>query len=170
MKLIHLKKLKRECVLVELANTESHPRIIPAMGNRRIFYSDQYGLDGLSSIELDFQVKLLGHFPSLKEQDFEGLVHTDEIYDPVRFPWGEGIAYKNYAKNTWGWSARESFLSYLESEGWYVNGNPYQNDWDELCKYGHGGFAKDGKSEYEIYIEAQEKVIDLSSCYLFVKS
>lgn len=39
----------------------------------------------------------------------------------------------------------ESFRSLLQASGlnWI---NEYQNDWDELCTWGHGDFSKDGKT------------------------
>ena len=51
----------------------------------------------------------------------------------------------------------ESFQSLKSSLG-LIDENKYQSDWDELCTYGHGGFAKDGKTEIELYQEEQSKV------------
>jgi len=132
MKLIHLKNLKHECVLVELP--EGHTL------EDYVSETDEIGLPNL-----------LGKFTDLKEEDFEGVVHTDEVYDPIRFPWGEGIVYKNYNSHTWGWSAKESFISAIEAEGWYIDINHTRHVEPD-------------------FNEAQEKVINLSNCYLFVKS
>lgn len=63
-------------------------------------------------------------------------------------------------------NALDSFHILLESLG-VLWENPYQSDWDELCEWGHGGFAKDGKTEFELYHEAQQKVWNKSTTYLF---
>lgn len=55
------------------------------------------------------------------------------------------------------YTAKESFESLVKSLGYYLFENPYQYDWDELCRYGHGDFSKNGKSSYDLYMEAELK-------------
>lgn len=63
-------------------------------------------------------------------------------------------------------SATESGLSLLKANGILLN-NKYQDDWDELCQWGHGDFSKDGKSSYELYTEEQAKV--WTNPHIFIK-
>lgn len=174
MKLIHLKNLKRECVLVELPEDDvarepyGFDQTHIYHGHAPIVYhlkrGDQDDSTRAINLDMGYGWKLLGKFTDLKEEDFEGVVHTDEVYDPIRFPWGEGIVYKNYNSHTWGWSAKESFISAIEAEGWYTENpitNPYEQfHWCEEWK----------QNAIKYYNEAQEKVINLSNCYLFIKS
>jgi hypothetical protein len=51
-----------------------------------------------------------------------------------------------------------AFYSLLNANDLYFE-NPYQKQWNDLCKWGHGDFAKDGKTAMELYFAAKEKVI-----------
>lgn len=64
---------------------------------------------------------------------------------------------KEFLKHKWSWREDE-FRSLLKSSGlnWI---NEYQNDWDELCTWGHGDFSKDGKTSSALYFEAESKRI-----------
>lgn len=67
--------------------------------------------------------------------------------------------YKNYLFPHYSClDSNESFRSLLQSSGlnWI---NEYQNDWDELCTWGHGDFSKDGKTSSALYFEAESKRI-----------
>lgn len=63
-------------------------------------------------------------------------------------------------------TATESGLSLLKANGVLLE-NKYQDDWDELCIWGHGDFSKDGKSSFDLYTEEQEKV--WSNPHVFIK-
>lgn len=70
--------------------------------------------------------------------------------------------FKDYTKGYYSnsvFTAKESFQSLIKSLGWNLFENPYQTAWDELCIWGHGGFAKDGKSEFQLYTEAESKTL-----------
>lgn len=64
---------------------------------------------------------------------------------------------KEFLKHKWSW-CEDEFRSLLKSSGlnWI---NEYQNDWDELCTWGHGDFSKDGKTSSALYFEAESKRI-----------
>lgn len=142
MKLIHLKNLKRECVLVELP--EGHT-LEDYVGE-----TDEIGLPNL-----------LGKFTDLREENFEGLVEREEFVKGHR-----SLGFRNYngSKYDWFGTARESFISAIEAEGWYVNGNPYKKLLERTASNEEEALAIMG-----LVNEAQEKVINLGNCYLFVK-
>lgn len=152
MKIIHL-SLKRECVLVELPEDDvardpyGFDQTHIYHGHAPIVYhlkrGDQDDSTRAINLDMGYGWKLLGKFTDLKEEDFEVLVHWNE----------ESQYYHDYRKEGWQGdiTACESFISSIEAEGWYVNGNPYEKT--------------PTTSDYD-----QEKVINLSNCYLFVKS
>ena len=68
----------------------------------------------------------------------------------------EGVSLYPVSSERYFMTALESLQSLIEVNVQKVN--PYQDDWDELCTWGHGGFAKDGKTELELYSEAEKSV------------
>lgn len=55
----------------------------------------------------------------------------------------------------YGYAALELFNMLMEKHEIYLE-NPYKYAWEELCIWGHGGFAKDGKTEFELFTQAEE--------------
>lgn len=96
---------------------------------------------------------LLGIYPGLEDGKLEGVMpkvglnmyrnYNISLYSERGFP-----------------TALESLSSLMQHLKLYTS-NPYKEDWDELCAWGHGGFAKDGKTEYELFTEAQSRTYPL---------
>lgn len=86
---------------------------------------------------------------------------ASEVVSKVTFRIGEDVDvyYKDYMKYSSGttYIAIESLHSLLKSKGIHLYKNPYRDDWEELCTWGHGCFAKYGKSSFELFTEAEEK-------------
>lgn len=149
MKLIYLTNLKRECVLVELPE-----------GHALEDYLDEY-----DEIKLP---NLLGKFTDLNEGDFEALVEEEENW------YSHLPQYKDYYGTMACNTARESFLSAVEAEGRYTD-NPFgeypEVDKEDLWDSPEQDSQVYAALQYQIdkWQEAQEKVINLSNCYLFVK-
>lgn len=98
----------------------------------------------------DFLTKI-GYLKNLTEEQASEIV--DKVINDQHF---QNYAFKNF-NDRWVKTAKQSLISLLISKGINLFKNPYQDDWDELCTWGHGGFAKDGKTEYELYHEQAEK-------------
>jgi len=94
----------------------------------------------------DIDYTIIALSTEITEEQARGLVPF------IGLPW---CAYKDYTTNkNWYRTAKESFNSFMKANQCYST-NPYKEDWDELCKWGHGGFAKDGKTEFELFTEAE---------------
>lgn len=159
MKQIHL-KLKRECVLVELP--EGAKNIRTGDWGNFVYDSPIEGVFAIDTLVPLAYRKFLGKFTDLKEEDFEGLVDRSSPYSDF---------YKSYNKNDVSpfAFARESFISAIEAEGWYTE-NPYAKTLRDAVDKSPGSSYGEKLKEADIYREAQEKVINLSNCYLFFKS
>ena len=110
-----------------------------------------------------------GCFKDIPNNDFEllGEATEDEISFDVE-PYVESNSvgfYKDYStkfivrgQEFKLFDKNNSFRSLLQASGlnWV---NEYQNDWDELCTWGHGDFSKDGKTSSALYFEAERKKI-----------
>lgn len=69
------------------------------------------------------------------------------------------VGYKDYntgEDDYWYESSIESLRSLFKSKGIHLFENPYRDDWDELCTWGHGDFSKDGKSSFQLFTEAEK--------------
>lgn len=140
MRIINLKNLKRECVLVELPDGHTLEDYVSE--------TDEVGLPNK-----------LGKFTDLKEEYFDGFVHRSVHY---------GDLYKSYnPKDVRPFSfAIESFISAIEAEGYTLTNQVgiYQaKNTSESEK------LKQIDSQM-VWQAAQKKVINLSNCYLFVKA
>jgi hypothetical protein len=159
MKLIHL-NLKRECVLVELP--EGAKNIRTGDWGNFVYDSPIEGVFAIDTLVPLAYRKFLGKLTDLKEEDFEGLVHRSGHYSDL---------YKSYnPKDVRPYSfGRESFISAIEAEGLYTE-NPYAKTIRDAVDKSPGSSYEEKLKEADIYREAQEKVINLSNCFLFVKS
>lgn len=101
---------------------------------------------------------VVGRLSELTDEDIVELTNYAECF------------HKDYVTNLYTLTPSESFFSALQAEGLFLNGNPYQDEWDELCTWGHGGFSKDGKSEYELYHEAEARTFDPTRTILLIKN
>gem|GEM_PF-3319327 len=116
------------------------------------------------------EFKRIGKFNSIPESYWEGVVETSEIFDPIRFPWGEGIAYKNYQTDVWGWSAKESVISAIKAEGWHVDGNPYGEEPEPLADEEDDDFGLVSATRMQkigLWKEEQSSVISLDRLWVF---
>lgn len=156
MRVIHLKNLKRECVLVELPEGAKKIKQLSSM-------LLEYDTDNYKAlyIQIPFECELIDLFPSITEEQFAEVV---KLHATLHL-------YKDYNTNKQNptniftkQTAKESFISAIESEGRYVNGNPYKRpdatNHESLMTYG---------VELDMFEQSQEKVIDLDRCYVFKK-
>lgn len=117
-------------------------------------------------------VKGIGQY--VKPDNLEGWTVVNAALG-VQYQKYSHISFKDYQIKTDGFSiskqypfetATESGLSLLKANGVLFE-NKYQDDWDELCIWGHGDFSKDGKSSFELYTEEKQKV--WSNPHVFIK-
>ncbi|MDM8174820.1 hypothetical protein QT327_10705 [Olivibacter sp. 47] len=174
MKIIHL-NLKRECVLVELPREITHFEYGCGSDGIYLQWHDgqidefegcigEHGQIKLSENSRD-SFKRLGKFTDLKRIDFEGLVH-EEYWFPIN-------GFKDYnpksVKEKYLYlTPKDSFVSAIKAEGWYTE-NPLPDP--ELTMMQGDGYVYYGASheDFDQYARMEEKVINLSNCYLFVK-
>lgn len=123
---------------------------------------------GFYYIGTDF--KYLGKVSEITEEEWADIVdlpieHKIDSYNPLLIK--RYFRFKDYQSDANILKTSiESGFSLLKANGIILE-NKYQDDWDELCIWGHGDFSKDGKSSFELYTEEQEKV--WSNPHVFIK-
>lgn len=127
MKIIELNNLQKPCVLVELPK---EARLWPRFDGG-YFFTNAANKTPASIGGIVGPVKLLGHFPSLKERDFEGLVYSEQVFMPDNGLNDWPTVYYSDVNGSRSWTAHQAFVS---------------------------------------AVKAQEKVVDLNKCYLFIKN
>lgn len=153
MKIIELSNLQKPCVLVELPEGAKYFEVenpdVENDWNCRVWYKAKKLTRSInvSVVDIHDKIKLLEKFTDLKEEDFGGLVHPEEF---VKGHISLGFMNYNGSKYDWFGTAKESFISAIQAEGYYLD--------IDHTRYVEGDFN-----------EAQQKVIDLNRCYLFVK-
>ena len=109
-------------------------------------------------VRVNFRFKILGivtkHEISFDPEPYVYKTEFTSLFDNLK-----KFNYKNYLHPHYpALDKNESFITLLNANDLYFE-NPYQLQWDELCTWGHGSFAKDGKTEHQLYFEAEQKLI-----------
>jgi|GEM_PF-5980336 len=148
MKIIHLKSLPLPVLVVELPE-KSHGLKLTESGNITFFiYDEMKGSFPVVQKLPKMNLQFLGKLSDLTEQQFEGLVRKVNLFGSDHYVGYDHCGYRQ--------SARESFISAIEAEGYVMQGD---------MKTPVGGMVlHEGKT----IKEWTSKVIDLSRCYVFV--
>lgn len=129
-----------------------------------IVEGDIFEIPKYTQMWLNDKIKLMCKGSELTEYIVSDLVHSTNITK------GGGEYYRDYC-NIMGkelfFTALQSFISAIKAQGYYWAKNPYQDEWDELCEWGHGDFSKDGKSSFELYHEATVKTFNPNKTLIF---
>ena len=148
--------LRKKLMLVELPEVCDNVRVwhdSPEI----IYYDDPNGYDGINSINLDYDIGFIGLFKSIPESYWEGVVLSQECEGAYPFA---DIYFLDHVSGNYGISnMKDSILSAIKAEGWYVDGNPYMKRYFNPEEY--------SEDEYNEFMEAQEKVINLNNVWVF---
>jgi hypothetical protein len=154
--------LKKKLLIVELPERS---QFVSVEGDELYYTAPFLGMSEIGHFtKLNFPVKLIGKLTEITEEQFADFISskwmlTTNSDNVLRYKDYMAV-FDPYNKKT----AKESFFSYLEANGVYFE-NPL--DWEKKAYFLKDSENSWGHDDLKRWQEAEGKVLNLNTCYIF---